>query len=190
MRINKLDKRWHCESCGFHIDTSYDEVKGTCLDCGKKLSDPNGMLCDACKKQRLEAAKEKGLKAAALGLALFCTVYEFCKSIRTEGANSESTMKIPQGVAGDNKSNDSDSSDDDEVYGLGPGLFPKCNMCGSAMTGFDGWAWYTCPTCGNRVRIIEDKVAWYADLFGGGKKKHRSDYELADFCRGGDLSED
>ncbi|MBQ8836880.1 MAG: hypothetical protein IJ002_05170 [Clostridia bacterium] len=79
---------------------------------------------------------------------------------------------------------------DDEVYGLGEGVYPTCNTCGAEMTGFDGWAWYTCPECENKVRIIEGKESWYNDLFGKGKKKHNSDFELADFCRGGDLTED
>ena len=40
------------------------------------------------------------------------------------------------------------------------------------MTEFDGWAWYTCPYCGNKVRIIESKVTWYDEIFENGKKKH------------------
>lgn len=81
-------------------------------------------------------------------------------------------------------------SSEDEVYGLGPGIFPTCKACGSTMTGFDGWAWYTCPDCGNKVRIIDGVVKWYDEIFRTGKKQHYSDYELADFCHGGDLSED
>ena len=68
--------------------------------------------------------------------------------------------------------------------------YPVCNSCGAEMTEFDGWAWYSCPECGNRVRIIDGSTTWANDIFGRGKKKHTSDFGLADFCRGGDLSED
>ena len=83
-----------------------------------------------------------------------------------------------------------DDSSDDEVYGLGEGKYPTCKTCGAKMTGFDGWAWYTCPECEDKVRIIEGKETWYDEIFGKGKKEHHSDFELADFCRGGDLTED
>ena len=33
--------------------------------------------------------------------------------------------------------------------------YPTCDMCGSKMTEFDGWAWYTCPECGNMVRVLD-----------------------------------
>ncbi len=31
------------------------------------------------------------------------------------------------------------------------GNIPICDMCGTLMTNFDGWAWHTCPNCGNAV---------------------------------------
>ena len=35
------------------------------------------------------------------------------------------------------------------------------------MTEFDSWAWYTCPNCGNMVRILEDgTTTWERELFG------------------------
>ena len=59
------------------------------------------------------------------------------------------------------------------------------------MTEFDGWAWYTCPVCGNRVRIIDGAVTWEDEIFGNkSPKTHHSDFELADFSHGGDLSDD
>ena len=68
--------------------------------------------------------------------------------------------------------------------------FPICKTCGAKMTEFDGVAWYRCPKCGDSVRITDGRVEWHDDLFGRGKKRHGSDFNLADFCRGGDLSED
>ena len=67
---------------------------------------------------------------------------------------------------------------------------PICKTCGSKMTIFDGWAWYKCPKCGNRVRIIDGKVTWEDEIFGRGTKDNRSDFELANFCHGGDLTEE
>ncbi len=84
----------------------------------------------------------------------------------------------------ENFSTDSDCTITDEEY-------PTCKTCGTKMTGFDGWAWYTCPNCGDKVRIIEGKETWHDDIFDNkNKKQHHSDFELADFCRGGELTED
>ena len=44
------------------------------------------------------------------------------------------------------------------------GDVPICDMCGSLMTGFDGWAWHTCPECGNSVRIIDGEVKWEREI--------------------------
>lgn len=79
---------------------------------------------------------------------------------------------------------------ENEVYGLGEGVYPACKTCGAKMIKFDGWAWYTCPECENKVRIIDGKETWYSEIFKSGKKQHHSDFELADFCRSGDLTED
>ena len=68
--------------------------------------------------------------------------------------------------------------------------YPTCKTCGAEMTEFDGWAWYTCPVCGDKVRIIDGQTKWYNEMFNQGGKEHCSDFELADFCRGGDLTED
>ena len=53
---------------------------------------------------------------------------------------------------------------------------PICDMCDSLMSKFDGVAWYTCPECGNSVRITEGEVKWNREIFGkqaatyGGRK--------------------
>ncbi len=46
------------------------------------------------------------------------------------------------------------------------GDVPICDMCGAQMTEFDGWAWHTCPECGNAVRIIDGEVIWQREIFG------------------------
>lgn len=68
--------------------------------------------------------------------------------------------------------------------------YPKCKTCGAEMTEFDGVDWYTCPECENSVKIIDDKETWENEIFKSGTKEHHSDFELADFCSGGDLTEE
>ena len=75
--------------------------------------------------------------------------------------------------------------EDDKMKG-----YRTCKTCGMLMTEFDDWAWYTCPECGNRVKIIDGSVTWYDEIFGENEKEHYSDFDLADFCRGGYLTED
>ena len=38
--------------------------------------------------------------------------------------------------------------------------------------------------------IHAQNVTWYDEIFGENEKEHYSDFDLADFCRGGDLTED
>ncbi len=69
--------------------------------------------------------------------------------------------------------------------------YPVCKNCGVEMTEFDGWAWYTCPICGNQVRVLDGVETQESEIFGKNTgKRTPSDFELADFCRGGDLTED
>ena len=39
-------------------DTTFDNIKGSCIDCGNILENPNAYLCNDCKKQRKEKAEE------------------------------------------------------------------------------------------------------------------------------------
>ena len=66
-----------------------------------------------------------------------------------------------------------------------------CNICKSKMTEYDGNAWYTCPNCGQGKRDNGNGTwTWKNEIFRKGSKSHSSDFELADFGRGGDLTED
>ena len=170
-----------CRNCGYENDTTLDNIKGTCSDCGKILTDKDATLCDYCRQIRREKAKQwlitAGKVVAGVAVAVGAAVIA---ASATEDDEDTDYTPLPDG----------DSNDDDEVYGLGEGKYPTCKTCGAKMTGFDGWAWYTCPECEDKVRIIEGKETWYDEIFGRGKKQHHSDFELADFCRGGDLTED
>jgi predicted RNA-binding Zn-ribbon protein involved in translation (DUF1610 family) len=58
----------------------------------------------------------------------------------------------------DSIDNDTPSCIDDE--------YPVCESCGAKMTVFDGWAWHTCPDCGDSVRIIDGVATWRNEIFG------------------------
>ena len=69
--------------------------------------------------------------------------------------------------------------------------YPNCKSCGAKMTEYDGCSWYTCPECGQAIRDNENgSWTWRDEIFGRGSKHHKSDFDLADFCRGGELSEE
>ncbi|WP_195514059.1 hypothetical protein [Turicibacter sanguinis] len=57
-----------CKKCGYENDTTIDNVKGICSDCGKIIPDPDGSLCFDCKFVRRQKAKERlatAIKVAA-----------------------------------------------------------------------------------------------------------------------------
>lgn len=166
-----------CRNCGYENDTAFDNIKGICSDCGKLLPNPDATLCADCREARREKAKQ-WLKVAT-GIAVVVGAAVVAASATEDNENTDYTP-----LPNDN------SDDDNEVYGLGEGIYPTCKTCGAKMTKFDGWAWYTCPECEDKVRIIEGKETWHDEIFNKGKKQHKSDFELADFCRGGDLTED
>lgn len=167
-----------CRNCGYENDTTFDNTKGICSDCGKILPGPDASLCADCRQIRREKAKQWLITAGkvAAGIAVVVGAAVLATTATGDDENSD-YAPLPDG-------------DDDEDSGLGKGNYPVCKTCGAKMTDFDGWSWYICPKCGDKVRIIEGKETWQNEIFGKGKKEHHSDFELADFCRGGDLTED
>lgn len=58
-----------CTKCGFENDTTFDNLKGICADCGKTIPDPDGTLCADCLLERRKKAKERLVTAGkALGV--------------------------------------------------------------------------------------------------------------------------
>lgn len=55
-----------CRKCGYENDTTFDNVKGECKDCGLLLPNPDATLCDECKKERLKKAGKWLLAAGAV----------------------------------------------------------------------------------------------------------------------------
>lgn len=62
--FNKKSAKHICRNCGYENDTTSNNIKGICSDCGKVLPNPNATLCSDCRQARLEKAKE-WLKVAA-----------------------------------------------------------------------------------------------------------------------------
>lgn len=52
-----------CQNCGYENDTTFDNIKGVCSDCGKKLPNPDATLCANCREARRQRAKEWLIKA-------------------------------------------------------------------------------------------------------------------------------
>ncbi|MBR7151598.1 MAG: hypothetical protein IKD02_04595 [Clostridia bacterium] len=47
-----------CRNCGYENDTTFENVKGICSDCGKIIPDPDATLCADCRQRRREKAEE------------------------------------------------------------------------------------------------------------------------------------
>lgn len=58
-----------CRECGYENDTTFDNIKGSCIDCGTIIENPDGYLCADCKKQIKEKAEKWLIKACkAIGV--------------------------------------------------------------------------------------------------------------------------
>ena len=173
--FDRHSKKHICTNCGFENDTCFDNVKGMCRDCGKILKNPDLSLCEECRKIRQDKAKTHIVKLGKIAGAVAVAAGAVYLAVKSSENDEENTEYL--------KDDDYDGDDDMKDY-------PICRTCGSEMTDFDGWAWYTCPECGDSVRIIDGTETWKNEIFGTGKKEFHSDFELADFCHGGDLTED
>ena len=174
--FDKMARKHICRECGYENDTTFENIKGECKDCGKILDNPDVTLCEDCKSARKQIANDWLIKAGkVIGTVATVAGVAYMAYKSSEQNSEEDTLDC------DWNSAEKDTSD------IG---YPICKTCGEEMTEFDSWAWYTCPECGNRVRIIDGIVTWYDEIFTPGKKDFKSDFELADFCHGGDLTEE
>lgn len=56
--FDKISSKHLCQECGYENDITFENIKEICIDCGVTLTNPNMKLCENCKKQRKEKAKE------------------------------------------------------------------------------------------------------------------------------------
>ncbi len=76
--FDRHSTRHTCQKCGYENDTTFDNVKGICSDCGKIIPDPDATLCVDCKRVRKDKAKEwlkTAGKVVGVAAAVAGTVY-------------------------------------------------------------------------------------------------------------------
>lgn len=56
--FDRYASRHICTKCGYENDTTFDNIKGTCSDCGKLLPDHDTTLCVGCKFARKQKARK------------------------------------------------------------------------------------------------------------------------------------
>lgn len=144
--FDKYASKHICAKCGYENDTTLDNLKGICVDCGKVIPDPEQSICTDCRITRKQKAKER-LKAVGMvaGITAITVGSAILASHSSDEDSSVETLLLP---------------DDNDEY-------PTCDACGEKMTEFDGVSWYTCPFCGNMVRKDEGgKLTWEREIFG------------------------
>ncbi len=141
--FNLNEKRWTCTHCGYKNDLTPDNIVDICKDCGEVL--PTGSkhsICNGCRANRVRKVMRIGAKLGGLALTVGTAILAAKKSSDTAGTD----------------------------FGSSPNPTidcPTCKTCGARMTEFDGWAWYTCPECGDSVRVTDDgTVTWQNEIFG------------------------
>lgn len=70
--FNRNASKHICTKCGYENDTTLNNIKGICIDCGKIIPDLEQTLCADCRIARKEKAVER-LKTAATVLGVAAT---------------------------------------------------------------------------------------------------------------------
>lgn len=149
-----------CQKCGYENDTTFDNVKGMCSDCGKIISDPDATLCIDCKQARKVKAKEwlktagkvVGVAAVAVGTAYLAS--------QSSGDDGNTDYKyIPDGDDegdGGMRCANCGNTDENTLWDEGDTIYcSKCAHRTSVDTGEDDVV--ECPYC-HRMR---DRKAMY-----------------------------
>ena len=90
--FDRYATRHICQKCGYENDTTFDNVKGICSDCGKTIPDPDATLCIDCKQARKAKTKErlntagKFVVVAAVAVGAVQALYLFIGSGHTDVA--------------------------------------------------------------------------------------------------------
>ena len=87
-----------CRTCGYENDTTFENIKGTCSDCGKILPDPDATLCADCRQARREKAKQWLITAGkvAAGIAVVVGAAVLAASA-TENNEDTNYTPLPEG---------------------------------------------------------------------------------------------
>lgn len=149
-----------CQKCGYENDTTFDNVKGICSDCGKIIPDPDGTLCIDCKQARKAKANE-WLKTVgkAVGVAAVVVGASYLVS-QSSGDDDTGYKYLPDGddEGGDYRMRCANCGNTDENTLWDEGDTIYCSKCAhrtSVDTGEDDLV--ECPYC-HRMR---DRKAMY-----------------------------
>ena len=74
-----------CRNCGYENDTTFENVKGICSDCGKIIPDPDATLCANCRQKRREKAKEWLITAGKVVGVAAAVVGAVCVAVAASG---------------------------------------------------------------------------------------------------------
>ena len=146
-----------CKKCGYENDTSFNNIKGMCTDCGKIISNPDVTLCIDCKQARKEkaehwlinVAKVAGTVAVA-GIAYLASEFDEDENENYTPISGDPKEDFPMKCANCGNTNESTLWDeDDTIY---------CSICNHRTNKENGEDDIVeCPYC-HRMR---DRKAYY-----------------------------
>ena len=76
--LDRYAKKHLCQNCGYENDTTFDNIKGVCTDCGATIQE-GSKLCADCKQKRRNKAKDwleitvKAVGVAAVAVGAVCS---------------------------------------------------------------------------------------------------------------------
>ena len=148
--FDKNSAKHICEKCGYENDTTFDNVKGICSDCGKVIPESDSTLCVDCKIERKKKALLGlvGVVTAVAGAVI--TAANENETIEYSGEPQDETNDCGNKCANcGNTDNSTLWDEDDTIY------CSKCCHRTAKSTGEDDLV--ECPFC-HRMR---DRKAYY-----------------------------
>ena len=87
-----------CRNCGYENDTTFENIKGTCSDCGKMLPDSDATLCADCRQARREKAKQWLITAGKVAAGIAVVVGAAVLAASATGDNEDTDYTpLPDG---------------------------------------------------------------------------------------------
>ena len=83
-----------CRNCGYENDTTFENVKGICSDCGKIIPDPDATLCADCRQRCREKAKEWLITAGKVVGVAAAVVGAVCVAVAASGDEETNTTGL------------------------------------------------------------------------------------------------
>ncbi len=93
--FDKNARKHICRNCGYENDTTFDNIKGMCIDCGSTISNPEAFLCENCKELRKKKAKEwmkKMGKGALVAAVVAGSAYSLYKDSNSDDENADNGL--------------------------------------------------------------------------------------------------